>query len=94
MNQVGITTDGHPVVSGVFPLFGAETTSSAGPVVGQWTDVARRPKLLPDRQFAFPDGVWARRPNQKPTVNVAGPTSPRHRNKAVVHVLRLRDGPP
>ena len=22
MNQVGITTDGRPVVSGVFPLFG------------------------------------------------------------------------
>jgi hypothetical protein len=56
----------------------AETTCSAGLVVGQWADGARNPNLLPDRQFAFPGGVWARRPNQKPTVNVAGPISRRH----------------
>ena len=40
---------------------GAERTCSAGPVVGQWADGARKPKLLPDRKFEFRDGVWASR---------------------------------
>jgi hypothetical protein len=30
MNQVGITTDGRPVVSGFFPLFGAGRTGREG----------------------------------------------------------------
>jgi hypothetical protein len=33
--------------------------------------------LLLDRQFEFPDGVWATRVHEIPTVNVAGPTPPR-----------------
>jgi hypothetical protein len=39
--------------------------------------VSRKPKLLPDCQFAFPDGVWARHLHQRPPVNVRGPTAPR-----------------
>ena len=56
----------------------AETTCCVGLVVGHWANGARHPKLLSDRQFAFPGGVWARRLHQKATVNVAGPTAPRH----------------
>jgi hypothetical protein len=39
----------------------ADRTCSARPVVGQWAGCARKPKLLPDRQFKFRDGVWASR---------------------------------
>ncbi len=39
----------------------ADRTCSAPPVVGQWAGGARKPKLLPDRQFEFRDGVWASR---------------------------------
>jgi hypothetical protein len=48
-----------------FPAMGsgqeADRTCSARPVVGQWAGGARKPKLLPDRQFEFGDGVWASR---------------------------------
>jgi hypothetical protein len=62
---------------------------NASSVIGPWADGARKPKLLMDRQFALPGGAWARRLHQKPTVNVAGPTASRNRDKAVVHVTRL-----
>ncbi len=55
----------------------AKRTWSAELVVGQWADGARKSKRLPDRQFAFPGGGRARCFDNKPTVNVAGPTPPR-----------------
>jgi hypothetical protein len=76
----------------VGPMVRAERTRSAGPVVGQWADGARKPQLLPDRQFAFRGGVWARLPDQKTDVKRCRSdlAASRHRNEAVAHVLRLR----
>jgi hypothetical protein len=39
----------------------SDRTCSVRPVVVQWADDARRPKLLLAGRFEFPDGVWAPR---------------------------------
>ena len=53
------------LTSGIFSpstaaeMLKAERRCSARPIVGQWADGARKPKLIQNYQFESRDGVWA-----------------------------------